>query len=213
MITDCQGKRAELRIFAGEAGFDAAVRDEPHNGNGDVAECGNPWTEESERDGWSINDDGKFAFSVAADGSRQCGLGAMKGKKRSDEDEIGHASEKEDNAVERDGPGSEVVVAHPRRGEGNQREPEKEMEIGPENRSADALRGVEQVVMIVPIDGNHDEAEDVAQEVGNDRPERGESGCLRRFHFKDHDGDDDGEDAVAEGFETVFAHGMPFCDS
>lgn len=84
------------------------------------------------------------------------------------------------------------------------------MEIGPERRSIDALGGVEEVVMIVPVDGDHDEAEDIAQEDRKNGAESGESGTVRRFHFEDHDGDDDGEDAVAEGFEAVFGHRMPF---
>jgi hypothetical protein len=31
---------------------------------------------------------------------------------------------------------------------------------------------------------------------------------VRGFQFQHHDGDDDGDDAVAEGFEAVFAHMM-----
>jgi hypothetical protein len=29
---------------------------------------------------------------------------------------------------------------------------------------------------------------------------------VRDFEFQHHDGDDDGDDAVTEGFEAVFAH-------
>jgi hypothetical protein len=29
---------------------------------------------------------------------------------------------------------------------------------------------------------------------------------MRDFEFQHHDGDDDGDDAVAEGFQPVFAH-------
>lgn len=111
----------DCELLLGDAGFDAPVGDKPDDGDGDVAKSGDPWAEESERDGGSINDDGNFAFSVAADGGRQCGFRTMNGEKCSDENEVGDAGEKEYDSVERDGPRGKVVVTHPSGGEGNQR--------------------------------------------------------------------------------------------
>ncbi len=131
----------------------------------------------------------------------------MQGEERPDEDVVGDGGEEQDDSVERDGPGGEMIVAHPCGGERNEREPEEKMEVGPKRRAIDAFGGVKQVMMIVPVDGDEDEAENVAEEDRSDGAKRGQRGALRWLHLEDHDSDDDGEDAVAEGFEAVFGHG------
>ena len=60
--------------------------------------------------------------------------------------------------------------------------------------------------MLVPIDADVDEAEHIAYEDGPQRQQRLEIGFVRNFEFQHHDGDDDGDDAVAEGFQASFAH-------
>ena len=45
------------------------------------------------------------------------------------------------------------------------------------------------------------------QENRQQRAERGQVGAVRHLHFQHHDGDDDGEHAVAEGFEPGLLHG------
>jgi hypothetical protein len=55
-----------------------------------------------------------------------------------------------------------VVFAHPAGGEGDEGKPEEEMEIGPEDAGGDGADGMEQVVVVVPVDADVDEAEDVA---------------------------------------------------
>jgi len=66
---------------------------------------------------------------------------------------------------------------------------------------------VEQVVVVVPVDGDEDEAEDVGEELGDERAEVGELDAVGRPELQHHDGDDDGDDAVAEGLEPVPGHG------
>src|ERR1051325_10040502 len=66
--------------------------------------------------------------------------------------------------------------------------------------------GVEHVVMVVPVDSHKDEAEDVAKKSRQPRLERGEVGAVRHFEFEHHNGDDDREHAIAECFESAFAH-------
>lgn len=56
------------------------------------------------------------------------------------------------------------------------------------------------------INSDEGEAANAAQEKGSDGAKGGERGALRWPHLEDHDRDDDGKHAVAEGFETVFGH-------
>src|SRR5258708_1896165 len=56
--------------------FDAAVGDEPNEGDEDEEGVGNPGAHEGEGDGGEINDRGDFAFAVFADGGGEEGGGA-----------------------------------------------------------------------------------------------------------------------------------------
>src|SRR5688572_18142089 len=65
---------------------------------------------------------------------------------------------------------------------------------------------MQHVVMVVPVDADNDEAEDVTDEHRAQRCDRVEILAVRHFHLEHHDGDDDGDDAVAECFQPAFAH-------
>ncbi|HWX27017.1 MAG TPA: hypothetical protein VNZ53_06210 [Steroidobacteraceae bacterium] len=62
------------------------------------------------------------------------------------------------------------------------------------------------MVVIVPIDADVDEAQYVTQEVGDQGCERIDVGAARHLELQHHDGDDDGDDAIAEGFESAAVH-------
>jgi hypothetical protein len=66
---------------------------------------------------------------------------------------------------------------------------------------------VQHVVMIVPEYADVDEAERVGEQDGQAGGERSEIAGRGDAEIQHHDGDGDGEDAVGEGFETLFAHG------
>jgi len=51
---------------------------------------------------------------------------------------------------------------------------------------------------LVPVDAHVDETEHVAHEHRPQRDQRAEIGGVRDLKFQHHDGDDDGDDAVAE---------------
>ena len=70
-----------------------------------------------------------------------------------------------------------------------------------------AIDHVHEVVVIVPIDAHVNEAEDVAQEHGCKRRQVLPIGAVRHLQFQHHDGDDDGQHPVAEGFQAVRSHG------
>src|SRR5437588_13043487 len=62
------------------------------------------------------------------------------------------------------------------------------------------------MMVIVPVDRDHGEAQHVIQEYRQHGHQCGEIGARRYFEVQHHDGDDDGDDAVAEGLEPRFAH-------
>jgi len=53
---------------------------------------------------------------------------------------------------------------------------------------------------LVPIDSNVNETEHVAHEHRPQRQQGLEIRAVQDFEFQHHDGDNDGDDAVAEGF-------------
>jgi hypothetical protein len=59
---------------------------------------------------------------------------------------------------------------------------------------------VTSILELVPIDADVDEAEHVAHEDGPERDQYPKVGAVRDFEFQHHDGDDDGDDTVAECF-------------
>lgn len=100
-----------------------------------------------------------------------------------------------------------MVFPHPGRGKGDERNPEKQVHVGPQDTAVHVVDRMQHVMMVIPVDPDMDEAENVADE---DRPERKkipQAVSMRRVEFQDHDCDEDGDDAVTEGFEPVFSHG------
>ena len=58
------------------------------------------------------------------------------------QDEVGQSRKEQHQTIERDRPGSIVILADPSRREGGQRKPEQQMEVGPEDWSGNALGSV-----------------------------------------------------------------------
>ena len=112
------------------------------------------------------------------------------------------------DAVHRDRECREVGVAHPRRCERRERQPEEQMDVRPENSPVDVPRGVQQVVVIVPVDRDEDEREDVAEGRGDERPKGLERLAVRRAELEDEDRDDDGDHAIGERFESTLGHDL-----
>src|SRR5258708_15440350 len=65
------------------------------------------------------------------------------------------------------------------------------------------------MVVVVPVDGDVEEAEDVAHEHGPERDQVLKARAVRRLHLKHHDGDDDGENAVGKRSQPVAIHLRP----
>ena len=92
---------------------------------------------------------------------------------------------------------------HPRGREGNQRQPEEQVEVRPHHGAADALGRSQEVVMVVPVDPDHGEAEDVDEQRGHSVRKAVEVGRGRGLQIERHDRDDHRHDAVAERLEAV----------
>ena len=91
-----------------------------------------------------------------------------------------------------------MVLAHPGGDEGHDREPKQKVQVGPENAAGDLRGRVQQVMVVVPVDPDVDEAQEVAHEQGDERLQVREVRAVRHLQFEHHDGDDDGEHAIAE---------------
>ena len=79
-------------------------------------------------------------------------------------------------------------------------------EIGPQNSTADVFRRMQQVMVIVPVNADIDVAQDVAEKDGKHGFESLQICSTRNIHVKHHDRDDYCKHAIAECFESTFAH-------
>jgi len=81
------------------------------------------------------------------------------------------------------------------------------VQVRPQHSAVDAIRGVQHVVMVVPVDADEDEAEHVGEKDRHERSEGAPARLVRDVEFEHHDRDDDGDYPIAERFETSLCHG------
>lgn len=99
-----------------------------------------------------------------------------------------------------------MILADPAGGEGKQGEPEEQVQVGPQDAAGHPVDGVQHVVVVVPVDADVHETEEIAEEYRQHRHKGGEFGAVGHLHLQNHDGDDDGDHAVAKGFQSVLFH-------
>src|SRR6266513_3871805 len=80
------------------------------------------------------------------------------------------------------------------------------MKVCPQNAATDLVCGLEQMMMIVPVDAQVDKTEYIAQKHWQQWLQSGKLDRVRHVQFQHHDCDDDGKNSVAERFESTRFH-------
>src|SRR5215472_4872253 len=99
-----------------------------------------------------------------------------------------------------------MVLPHPPCGERKQREPEQQVEISPEDWTCHRGAGLQQVMVVVPVNAHVKETQDVAEKHWQQRPQRFQAVTMRYLHLQNHDRDDDRNYSIAERFQSPFIH-------
>ena len=96
--------------------------------------------------------------------------------------------------------------------EGEQREAEEEAEVGVEDAIVGFFGAVDEMMVIDPVDADEGKGDEIEAEGGENGAKAGEAVLVGDLELEHHDGDDDGDDSVGEGFEAgwsgdVVSHG------
>src|ERR1700752_264765 len=99
-----------------------------------------------------------------------------------------------------------MILSHPVCDEWNEREPKKQMEVGPQDAPVHFPDGMEHMMVIVPVDADKKETEQILTERRHDACEGGPVRTTRDRQFEHHDGDNDGDDAITECLHAALCH-------
>src|SRR5260221_9994706 len=80
------------------------------------------------------------------------------------------------------------------------------MQIRPQDATRNMLRRLQEVMMVVPVDADVNEAQDIAEENRKEWLQGRKIGSLWRLHFQHHDCDDDGEYPVTKSLHAALGH-------
>jgi hypothetical protein len=199
------------------AGFDAGGGCDPDDGDeGDQAKRHERMLE-GERDRYNVDEEGEPV--LALDGSvfgvkfACVAQAAADGQTEKEKTEASHDHGRDVNG---DREGVHLLFENVRGEEGEQREAEEEAEVGVEDEVIGLFGAVNEVVMVDPIDPDEGKGDEVKAEGGENGANTGEAVLVGDLELKHHDGDDDGDDSVGEGFEAgwgrdVMGHGFRKC--
>jgi len=193
-------------VGALQRALDPAIGHQPHERNRRVDRLRDPVRDERKHDRGKIQHRRKLAFPVAADRPVQERIRSLDRDDALLQQPVGDRGHQQDEAVQRGGCGCEMVFAHPRRREWKQRQPEQQVQVRPENGTGHLVRGVEHVVVVVPVDADVDEAQHVREEHRHERRQCVNVLAVRRMQLEHHDRDDHGNHPVAECLEAPLVH-------
>jgi hypothetical protein len=92
--------------------------------------------------------------------------------------------------------------------ERQEREAEEEAEVGVKDEFVGFFGSVDKVVMIYPINRSKSKGDEIEAEGGENGAEACETFLVGDLELKHHDGDDDGNDSVGEGFKAGWGGDM-----
>jgi hypothetical protein len=195
-----------------EPAFNALIGNEPDGRHQEIHAASKPGMDARQADAHQIQGQRQPLLAVRPDRFGQRLVALPVPRQGAHQHRVCNGAHEQDRAVQRHRHCCKLVFAHPAAGKGNQRQPEQEMQVGPQHLAADAVDRFEEVMVIVPVNADVDEAEDIAHEDRPQRDKRLKIGFVRDFEFQHHDGDGDGDDAVAECFASVLTHHSSFAD-
>src|SRR6266699_4562490 len=80
------------------------------------------------------------------------------------------------------------------------------MQVRPQYPTGDPVGEIEHVMMIVPVDGDDDEAEYVGEKYRQESRQRGQVGAVGHLKLQHHDRDEDRDHSIAERAQPFIAH-------
>src|SRR6185436_6627067 len=171
-------------VLSGDQLLEALIGTEPDRRHDGIEAARGERIEEGEGDRDEVDRERQPALEVAPERLGEDRIVTMQAQQHAGEDGVGDRGPDQHRPVGGDGQGREVVLVHPAGDERHEGEPEEQMKVCPQHPAADAVHGVEQMVVVVPVDADHDEAQHVAQEDRHQRQERLRIGVVRNFHLE-----------------------------
>lgn len=167
-------------VFGHDA-LEAAIRDKPPKRDEDVNRRRHPREEEGSANARGVENGRQLSLEVVPEGSKQRGARIDLSENEILQNVISDRGEEKDRAVNSGGQGGEMVFAGPTSDERKERKPEEKMQIGPHDRTVNPRREAQEMVVIIPLNAEVDEAQDIAEENGQQRSQRGEAGAVRHL--------------------------------
>src|SRR6266446_4446788 len=134
--------------------LDSRIGNQPQERAEHIQCAGDPGAHKRERERGEVERETDFGFPIFANSQREERFAALFGDNGALENIVGNRRHQQYEAVNSSRDRSKVIFTHPRCSEWEERQPEQEMKVGPENPTADLLSHLEQVMMIVPIDAD-----------------------------------------------------------
>jgi hypothetical protein len=188
--------------------LDAESGDYPEESDGGDEAEGYSGIVRGERDGDEVDGERSPVLELhGAVGVFEGAFGALAGADGETQEHEAEAGDEQRGRV--DGYGEAVIgfLVNVGGEERKQREAEEPDEVGPEDVGRGFAKAMDQQMVVDPVDADEGEGERVDGDAGSDGDESRKAVCEGDFEVEHHDGDNDGDDSVGEGFETGWREG------